>query len=267
MRVPWLLTAVLLSTLAQAEEPALTEASKPRVGQEVLTAHVPDYPHLLTPRVPLGDQLTNNGMPMNLQSFRTKDSPRQVLEFYRDFFAAWNYPMQGDGDLPRKMPYPSISVVDEVDEVDYHVIAIPETDADGSRATTVLLALNDISGFRGNLQAQANLHWGGLPAYPSAQVPARLVSHEKEMETEVVTFSTHDPIRNVVSFYEKAMAERGFHVTKGADSSDDMPSLVFNEAGSSWEIRLTKSDENHQTMVMASHRAVPTSSRAVAVSP
>jgi hypothetical protein len=70
----------------RAEESPIPLASSPlRVGREALLQRMPPYPNATEPTVPVGDTLEAHGMPMDVVSFMTNDSPRVVLEFYRMF--------------------------------------------------------------------------------------------------------------------------------------------------------------------------------------
>jgi uncharacterized glyoxalase superfamily protein PhnB len=221
------------STLPSVEPKPMSE--QPRTGQATLTARMPAYPHAKTAPLTVGDSLTAHGMPMFVQTFYTDDGPHEVLAWYRDQFDATELPMMGDGDFTDEFKHPSITVFDEENGVDLHVICIP---GDGNGKTLVMLAMADIATFEENLDRATAERWGGLPAYPGEVEPTAFTSTDGEVQTTSVSFTTHDGPDSVIKFYRKALGAAGLREGPHAEASSVLRELEFGGQHGTWRLAI-----------------------------
>ena len=221
------------STLPAAESTAVSEM--PRTGQAALTAAMPAYPHAKSAPVPVGDSLTAHGLPMYVQTFYTDDGPHEVLDWYRYAFDATVLPMMGDGDFSQEFKHPSITVFDDKNGVDLHVICVP---GDGNGKTLVMLAMADIATFEDSLDGAVDEKWGGLPQYPGDVEATSLASTDGEVHATSVTFTTSDNPDSVASFYRKTLGAAGFHEGAHAEESSLLRELEFGDTHGTWRLAL-----------------------------
>ncbi len=222
-----------------------------RVGQDALRARVPVYPAASEPAVPVGDMLDAHGVPMNVQSFMTHDSPRAVLEWYRTELGKMHLPMLGDGDLIRRFPYPSLTVFDQMNGVDLSVICIPDS---SSHQTMVLLALSDILTLERRLGEANRSDYGGLPEYPHGERPSATLMRDGERSATTVMFATLDSSAQVVDFYAKALAKDGFQAHEQPESKPNSRVVDFVAGGQLWRVMTSYDAHEARTQVMATYQ-------------
>lgn len=225
------------STLPPAEATAATQQppEPPRTGQAALTRRMPSYPRAKTAPVAVGDALAAHGMPMFVQTFYTDDGPQQVLAWYRDAFDASELPMMGDGDFSQEFKHPSITVFDEANGVDLHVICMP---GDANGKTLVMLAMADIATFEENLDHALDAKWGGLPRYPGDVEPTAFDSSDGELRTTSVAFTTGDKPERVLAFYRQALGAAGFREGPHPEQSREVHEVDFGDAHGTWRLAI-----------------------------
>jgi hypothetical protein len=219
-----------------------------RVGQLALTSRMPQYPHRIEGPTPVADQLDAHGLPMYVQTFVTHDDPHQVLEYFKSYFKTLNLPAMGNGDLERPMPYPSITVFDQINGVDLSVIAIPDG---ASRLTLVVESLSDFRAYEQRMgQANAS-RYGGLPPYPTGIGPSAVASYDESQRTETVLFTTHDPLSEVIEYYVGELGKQGFayREEQGSDANDR--ELTFTGPHQTWHFLASPRKAGPGTQVMA----------------
>jgi hypothetical protein len=228
-----LLASLGLALLCAAPGPADAGAPEARVGQAALSAALPEYPHMSEPPVAVGNTLVANDMPMNVQSFMTADPPEKVLAFYQDYFDAKELPSVGNANLQPHFPYPSLTVVNPMEGVEYHVICI----ARGDGQTMVLMALSDLKGFEQNRDKAQQAKFGPLPPYPRGERPSFLEERTEARLEDNVSFVTADPPDGVAHFYVDALGKQGFKLA-ASDQSGSSTDLVLARAGESWHLAI-----------------------------
>ena len=239
-----ILALAILAAAAAPTGTAQTAAPEPaRMGQAVLRATVPVYPGATEAPIAVGETLQANGVPMNVQSFMTDDPPRKVLDFYKAEFGKWHLPMLGNGQIEGgRFPYPSITVFDELNEVEISVVTIPSPEGH----TMVLLARADMRPIREDLQRAQAGRYGGLPVYPNGESPAAVMFTDGEVKRVQVTFDTVDAPAKVLAFYEAAFTRAGAKPQAAPDGV-----LAFHLAGGSWRISTAVDAPTHHTVVSA----------------
>jgi hypothetical protein len=222
-----------------------------RVGQDALRARVPVYPAASEPAVPVGDMLDAHGVPMNVQSFMTHDSPRAVLDWYRAELGKMHLPMLGDGDLIRRFPYPSLTVFDQMNGVDLSVICIPDS---SSHQTMVLLALSDILTLEHRLGDANRSDYGGLPEYPHGERPSATLMRDGERSATTVMFATLDSAAQVIDFYAKALGQEAYQAHEQPESRPNSRVVDFVAASQLWRVMTSYDEHEGRTQVMATHQ-------------
>jgi hypothetical protein len=207
-----------------------------RTGQAALRQRLP-LPPKAGPLISIGDQLDAHGVPMNLATFETQLSVREVLEFYARHFEAQSWPYSDVPSARQLVPHPALSATLLEEELQLTVMVMPHGEGEGN---TVVLGLADMEAFRKGASKEQT---GDLPAYPGTH-PVAVVARDEGKAALTVSFDTPDAPARVEDFYRKALAQRGYTEINDPAMQDDAETglrmLHFaSRRGRAWNLALS----------------------------
>lgn len=206
-----------------------------RTGQAALRRRMP-VPDRSSKLVSIGDQLDAHGMPMNLASFETELTAKEVLDFYARHFESEGWPYSDVPTAKEAVPYPALSATLMEEDLQLTVMVMPHGDDPGN---TVVLGQADMKAFQ---ESGARENTGDLPIYPGTS-PVSVLSRDEGTTALTVSFDTTDAPRVVEDFYRKELAQRGYSEisdTREPDTASAGPKqLNFAGRGRSWNLALS----------------------------
>ncbi|AGC47361.1 hypothetical protein MYSTI_06088 [Myxococcus stipitatus DSM 14675] len=246
---------------AEVESPeAVSEAAPPRAqlhapppttvrrtGQVLLKERLP-LPPRAGPRIPVGEQLTAHGVPMNLAAFETEASVDEVFAFYARHFTSKGWPHARVTGAAEWAPHPSLGATLLDEGLQLTVMVMPHHADPG---VTVILGQADMEAWREGSQEEDT---ADLPRYPGTS-PFAVRSRDEGRESLTVSFDTRDPPARVEVFYREALAALGYvelaeDEALGGDVSDSKQLRFATRTGTSWSLSLSAS-EGAGTLVTA----------------
>lgn len=228
---------------AQAPLPEVDAARKARVAENLATGgrtgqaalrHRMPLPPKSGALVSIGEQLDAHGVPMNLGSFETELSAKDVLDFYARHFEAEGWPYSDVPTAKELVPYPALSATVFEEELQLTVMVMPHGDDAGN---TVVLGLADMKAYR---EGTARENTGDLPVYPGTS-PVSVRSRDEGSAALIVSFDTTDAPKAVEDFYRKELAQRGYsEVADAREPGNESPRMLnFAARGRSWRLALS----------------------------
>lgn len=206
----------------------------------------PHYPHTLEGNpFSVGDDMKINGLPMKSGYFRTKDTVRQIVNFY---MGVWE--TQGFTPEERYQDDELEAVVSIIDTDKHQSLAVIISDQGSERVVmptvTVIPGLTDNENTYSADMGDTNFR----PPLP----PGAKIYHNQEMNTQGLGSASQIyivPIKiaDAIEFYHKVMPQMGFQL-EDSNSKDDLEMLFFRAGKVSINISFNVMNEDPPTTML-----------------